>query len=233
MNRYIAKTVLLLVTIISFNSAGYANDPAGNCDLKEIQKTDKSVKDLICDKELGNFYLKYSPGKRLIWIENRKNGLKLVLDHFAYNENPEKLDIDKHIKFVTPKIIRQGGKKFIGAAFAHRSRGNAGMGACGSGGEIYFASIEIQKNSLTERKQLLLESCLEPYMLSGSEVDEDNPNFLGMLDGNEIVFEWVQYENLKGHATGRFNFLSNELKITEHPDSGCEPKLIEKPEFEK
>ena len=71
MNRYITKTVLLLVTIISFNSAGYANDPAGNCDLKKMQKTDKSVKDLICDKELGNFYLKYSPSKRRIWIENR------------------------------------------------------------------------------------------------------------------------------------------------------------------
>ena len=77
MSRCITKTILSLVAIIAFNSAGYAN-AADNCDLKEIQKTDKSVKDLICDNELGSFYLKYSPVKRRIWVESRRNGLKLV-----------------------------------------------------------------------------------------------------------------------------------------------------------
>jgi hypothetical protein len=54
-----------------------------------------------------------------------------------------------------------------------------------------------------------------------------------VLDGNEVVFEWGVYENIEGDAMGRFNFLSNKLRITEPPKSGCEPKLIEKLESEK
>ena len=231
MKRYIAKTVLSLAAILTFNSAVYANNSADTCDLKEIQKADKNVKDLICDNELGNFYLKYSPSKRRIWIENRKNGMKLVLDSFAEGENPEILRIDKHIKFM-PKVIRQNGKIFIGATCAHRSRGNDGMGACGSGEEMYFAAIEIFKHSLVKRKQFLLESCLESYGLYDSE-NEAMIDFLGVLDGNEVVFNWYSFKGFERGATGRFNFLSNELKMTEHPDSECEPKLIEQPESEK
>jgi hypothetical protein len=222
MNRNIAKTVLSLVAIIAFNSAGNVN-AADNCDLKEIQKTDKSVKDLICDKELGNFYLKYSPGKQQTWIVNPKNGMELVLDSFGEGENPEFVGTDTHIKFVAPKIIRQAGKKFIGAVFAHRSRCNDDEGACNSGSEEYFVSIEIRKHTLVKRKQLLIESCFGPYMLDDNN-DEKNLIFLGVLDGNEIVFNWTQYgfEHIRKGVTGRFNFLSNKLKITERPESESE-----------
>ena len=229
---YIAKTGLSFIIIILFNSKSYAKDNADNCNLINTQKMDKNVKDLICDKELGNFFLKYSPGKRLIWIENRKNGLKFELDHFVKDANPELVETERHIKFVTPKVIRQGGKIFIGAVFVHRSRGNNGMGQCGSGSEEYFVSIEITKRSLIKKKQFLIESCFEPYQLRDSE-NGKNLNLLGVLDGDEIVFDWYEFEDREGLIRGRFNFISNELKLSEQPRPGVKPKLIEGTEPQK
>src|SRR5262249_35137731 len=124
MHRNIHHLLIIIMIVISMNLTSKpvtANELSNNCNLEQIQKSDKNIMDLVCDEQLGNFYLKYSPVRRRIWVQNTKLGLKLELDHFDRNANPELVGSDEHIKFVTPRVIRLGGKKFIGAVFAHRS----------------------------------------------------------------------------------------------------------------
>lgn len=207
----IAIVMAIVMSMLTFHITVYA----GECDARKIMKKDKTIKDVICDSELGNIYLKYSPRKRLIWIERHKTKSKLVLDHFEHHANPELVESENQIKFVSNAVIRINERKFIGAFYVHRSRSGGGMGYCGSGAENYFAAIEITNKGMKKNKVILIESCLELYQL-GYEDDRENTNFLGKIISNEVVIYWLNYGDAED-VTGRYNFITNKLTVTEEP----------------
>ncbi len=209
--KMVAIMIVIFISLLMLQMTIYAEE----CDINKIRKNDKTIKDVICDKDLGKYYLKYSSKKRLIWVESEKTHSKLVLDRFEVNANPELVGSDKEIKFISHEIIRTGGRTFIGAFYAHRSRSNNGMGQCGSGSENYFAAIEISNKSMKKRKVILLESCFESYQL-GYEDDRKNTNFLGKVVSGEAVFYWYNYEDIED-VDGRYNFITNALTIIEEP----------------
>jgi hypothetical protein len=199
----LSKFVLCSCLIFSFSLHAKVS-----CEESKVKVKKNTIKDSVCNENVGRFDLHYSAKHRKIWIENKKSRLKIQLDFFEKNQNPELVGMDDSIRFVDRQLVEIDGRYFLPVIFSHRSRSNDGKGYCGSGAEVYFSAIEILKNKVMQRNKILIESCLEPYMLDGHDGTVSNP--YGKLENKQVVFDWLIFAD-KDFVTGRFDFIKNEI----------------------
>lgn len=187
--------------------------PPLECHINKIERSLKSTIDVLCDPSVGVLYLKHDQKKRLIWLEARKHKFFYPLIKLESNADPCLVGEEKSIAFITSKIISVEGRKFIGVTVAERSMRGNGMGQCGAGSEIYFISLEISETKILERKRFLVYSCIKNIYL----VDDGSKgnNSITITDDQSVTFKWLVYPGYENTVVGSYNFITNELAITE------------------
>lgn len=199
--------VLLLLAILPV-----AHATTTHCDQNIIIKNATNNVDVICDKNLGRLYLKYSPAKRRIWLESADQKINKTIQLLEKNANPELVGADKNMRFVTRQVINESRNKYLGLIIAERSlRGNGG-GQCGAGSEEYFVSYRIKGRVIKEMRRFLILSCNKGIDLDTG--DGNDNNFSVTHDGNSVTFEWLTYLDSDSQVLGRNSFVTNKLEIT-------------------
>lgn len=184
------------------------------CALAKTKQTNKLIADVICDPRIGNLYIKHDQKKRLIWFESQNKTLYYKLIKLEQNADPSLVGEEESIAFITPHVLRLQNKQYIGLTISERSMRGNGMGQCGGGSEIYFISMEILKSKVVERNRFLIYSCIKDIYLAD---DGSGKNSSIKMDAdNEIIFKWLNYPGYEDPVIGKYNFITNQLSVTEN-----------------
>lgn len=209
-NNFFRLLVLLAVIPVSHATP--------NCDHATVKKNGADNVDVICDKDLGRLFLKYSPSKRRIWLESADKKINKTIKIIEKNANPELVGADKNMRFVTRQVVNKSQKKYLGLTIAERSMRGDGGGQCGAGSEEYFVSYLIKGNVIHEIRRFLIHSCNKGIDLDTG--DGNNNDFSVTHDGSLVTFKWLTYLDSDSQVLGRYSFVTNELEITK-PE--CQP----------
>lgn len=196
-----------------FFTTSYAEQP-NQCAVEKIKKTNKIIADAICDPVAGDLYIKHDHKKNVIWFESKNKKLYYRLIKLEHNADPSLVGEEKSIAFITPQIIHLENKQYVGLTISERSMRGNGLGQCGAGSEIYFISLEIFKAKIIERNRFLVYSCNKDIYLEDDGSGEDDA--IKVNADNEIIFKWLDYPDYENSVTGKYNFISNELSLTEN-----------------
>ena len=185
----------------------------GKCDTAQLQKK-PDVRDVICDKNGTSFILRYTPAKRLIWLDSNNANYHLTLYRFEKNAGPELIGEDDEIKFVTRDVINHDGRRFLGIKFSERSMRGNGMGQCGAGAEVYFLAIELSEAWLSIINRFKVGSCIEA--IETSPDSPDHGTSISITPSNKVMFRWLNYPGFEKPVTGIYEFWLNKLKVKEN-----------------
>lgn len=210
----ITSNVFLVLVLLAVIPVTHAN--TANCDQNTVTKIGTNNVDVICDKNLGRLFLKYSLSKRRIWLESADKKINKTIQILEKNANPELVGADKNMRFVTRQVVNESRKKYLGLIIAERSmRGNGG-GQCGAGSEEYFVSYRIKGRVVQEMRRFLIHSCNKGIDLDTG--DGNDNNFSVTHDGNFVTFKWLTYLDSDSQV-GRYDFGTNKLEVTK---PGCQ-----------
>jgi hypothetical protein len=200
-----------IVAFIFFNNLCFA-DNQNQCNIQKIKHSNKDVSDVLCDSDLGVFFLKHDVKRRLIWLETAKTK-KFPILKLDENADPSLVGEEESIAFVTPSIVNIQNRKFIGLTVAERSMRGNGSGQCGAGSEIYFVALEVSKLKIKEKTRFPIYSCIHNMYLANDGSGINRPISLSL--DNKIIFNWLTYGGYENSVTGIFDFRTNRLVLTE------------------
>lgn len=206
----ITNNVFRVLVLLAVIPVAHATTP--NCDQNIAIKNGTNNVDVICDKNLGRLFLKYSPSKRRIWLESADKKINKTIQILEKNANPELVGADKNMRFVTRQVVNESKKKYLGLIIAERSMRGDGGGQCGAGSEEYFVSYLIRGRVIKEIRRFLIHSCNKGIDLDTG--DGNDNDFSVTHDGNLVTFKWLTYLDSDSQVLGRYSFVTNKLEIT-------------------
>jgi len=207
--------IINLLTLLALSI--FPHDSQAIAPLSSQRSNKSEVFATLYEEEKGFLNLKYISQKRIILVESLSGNISHIIAKLEKNANPELVGAEGDIGFLLKSLIHINGRTYVAVSYSKRSTHGDGSGQCGAGVERYFVSLELEKNTLTQRNKFLIESCKEGIVLA-EESKEMKSIF---LEGeNSIVFNWINYPGYEGPVTGRFFFKENKLSLENRGWSG-------------